>query len=127
MTRAEAVTMFVRLLRKDVVVPDVSSISYTDVTGDWYTENVKIMSALGIVNGYEDGSFKPNQTIFRAEAVTVINRMLARCADEAYVNTHKEALNVFIDVSPAHWAYYSIMEVANAHTYTVSNDKENWK
>ena len=73
-TRAEVSMAFYRLLKDKSVV---GTASYTDVKDDaWYAEAVKALSSLGIVEGYEDGSFKPDQAITRAEFAAVATRFI---------------------------------------------------
>ena len=63
--------------------------------------------------------------INRAEVVTIVNRLLGREADEAYIADNLRKLNTFPDVSRKHWAYYAVMEAANAHT-AILGDNESW-
>lgn len=135
MTRAETAQMFYNLLRDqnvDVTVSftdvDVAGANpFSDVPADaWYQEYVVDASELGWIGGYPDGTFRPDQTINRAEVTTIVNRMLGRVADEAYVDAHQEELAQFSDVVKAHWAYYQIVEATNAHEYTKDNNTESW-
>ncbi len=72
MTRAEAAQMFCNLLSEKT---DAASVSYSDVKASaWYAGAVGILSELGIVKGYEDGSFRPDDEISRAEFVAMISR-----------------------------------------------------
>ena len=48
--------------------------------------------------------------------VTIVNRLLGREADESYIADNLRKLNTFSDMSGKHWAYYAVMEAANAHT-----------
>ena len=77
------------------------------------------------IGGYPDGTFRPDESITRAEAVQVTNRMLERSPDKSYIDAHSELLHRFIDLAPEHWAYYEIMEAANRHNCTVE-DGERW-
>ena len=77
----------------------VSFAAYTDVAEDAnYSEAVAVLSALDILEGYEDGSFKPDATITRAEFATVVIRMLG-LADSA-----SGGAEIFTDVAADHWA-----------------------
>ena len=96
---------------------------FTDCRDD---PNVNNAAALGIVTGYEDGTFRPNNTITRAEVTTIVNRMLGRAADKDYVDDHMDELRQFPDVSKTNWAYYNIVEATNAHDYTKSSGTETW-
>ena len=55
----------------------------------------------------------------------IVNRLLGREADEDYIADNLRKLNTFPDVSRKHWAYYAVMEAANAHT-TVLGESESW-
>jgi len=184
-TRAETAMMFYRLLlNKDVEITK----TFTDVNGDeWYATAVATLASMGIINGYEDNTFRAGQSITRAEftaiamrfayavdgnktfidvpdgywaevwiasaatygwiegyndntfrpagnitraeAATIINRMLERSADEAYVDEHKAELNQFTDLKDnSLWYYYDMQEACNAHEYSIAltDGKEYW-
>ena len=57
--------------------------------------------------------------------VAIVNRLLDRVADQDYVDSHLRSLNTFTDMAKTHWAYYEVMESANAHTAHL-NDGETW-
>lgn len=79
----------------------------------------------GWITGVGDNRFAPGERITRAEAATIVNRMLARSADKAYVDA--TALRQFPDLSTSHWAYYQIMEASNAHGHRTNADgSESW-
>ena len=99
-TRAEVATIFFRLLRDDVRRANFTSYNtYTDVSTDkWYNNPVSTMSRLGIIKGYPDGTFRPNDPITRAEFAAIAARF-----DE-----HKAAkLASFTDIY-GHWAINEI-------------------
>lgn len=75
-TRAEVATIFFRLLRDEVRDGAfTTSNSYSDVAyGKWYNNPISTMSALGIITGYPDGTFKPNKPITRAEFAAIAAR-----------------------------------------------------
>ena len=79
----------------------------------------------GWVNGYEDGTFLPNRTLTRAEAVTIINRVLERYPDYNSIS-NRTAIRFFPDLSSSHWAYTQIMEACQSHEYTKYGYSENW-
>ena len=80
----------------------------------------------GWINGYADGTFRPDNTITRAEVTAIANRMLGRSADQDYIDDHQQELTQFTDVSPYYWAYYDIMEAVNEHSSTKQNGVESW-
>lgn len=100
---------------------------FSDVSaGDWFYGDVSSAAALGWINGYEDGSFRPGSSITRAEVTAVVNRMLGRSADKLFIDLNAASLRLFTDVAPGHWAYYQIAEAANAHGYSLSGGAESW-
>ena len=99
---------------------------FNDVSsGYWAAEYIKYAALHGWINGYGDGSFHADREINRAEVVTIVNRLLGREADEDYIADNLRKLNTFPDVSRKHWAYYAVMEAANAHT-AVLGENESW-
>ena len=101
---------------------------FSDVNPDqWFYDVVVGAVQYGWINGYEDGTFRPESTIKRAEVAAITNRMLARSADEAYVDAHASQLRLFADVAKDHWAYYTIVEASNTHDYQTNHGNETWK
>ena len=122
-TRGELVVTAVRFTEH---APGGAS-PFTDVADtDWYASQISAAAARGWIGGYADGTFRPNAPITRAQAASVINRLLNRSADEAFVNSRPAGLRSFPDVPEDYWAYYSIMEAANAHDYRVHGGGELW-
>ncbi|MCI7159156.1 MAG: S-layer homology domain-containing protein [Flintibacter sp.] len=108
--------------------PASASCSYTDVSANaWYYTYVAQATTYGWIGGYPDGSFRPNNSITRAEVAVIVNNMLGRDADESYINRNADELVSFVDLSKTHWAYYTIMESTNSHDYTASSNGESWK
>ena len=93
---------------------------------DWFYDIVVGSIQYGWINGYPDGTFRPDSSITRSEVTTITNRMLGRSADEDYADRHAEDLRSFSDLRDTHWAYYDICEAANAHDYRKSGGEENW-
>ena len=105
MTRAEAATMFTRLLRQRPVKGQRYNAGLNDIhAGDWYANTVGYAVQRGIVSGYPDGSFKPNKPITRAEFAAIASRFdaLAQGNDIA-----------FSDLAPSHWGYNAIRSAAS--------------
>ena len=108
-TRAEFTVIAMRFADLDTSGENI----FTDVSADdWFYEQVVGSIKYGWITGYEDGTFRPNNTITRAEVTTIVNRMLGRAADKDYVDDN--------------WAYYNIVEATNAHDYTKSSGTETW-
>ena len=121
-TRAEFTVIAMRFAN----VSGKATNPFTDIaTNDWYYTAVTSAVSYGWINGYSDGSFRPQATITRAEVATIVNRMLNRTADRNFVDNN--ATTQFDDVPSIHWAYYNIMEATNAHTHTIDKDGvESW-
>ena len=128
-TRAEFTAMTVRYydLFHDVKYP-ANTTKYPDVSGSyWAVKDISYATNAKWLNGYADGSFKPDTNITRAEVVTVVNRMTGRTADKEYINDNLSVLNKFTDLkNNAHWAYYDIMEAANTHKAVSNSENEIW-
>lgn len=97
-TRAEVATIFYRLLKEDVrdrVTSDVND--FSDVaSGDWFNVTVSSLAQMGVIAGYEDGSFRPNAPITRAEFAAIATRFFAECGV-----TYNEGL--FADITGDEW------------------------
>lgn len=107
--------------------PVNASCSYTDVnTAAWYYTYVAQATTYGWIGGYPDGTFRPNNSITRAEVCVIVNNMLGREADQNYIDRSSAALADFVDLSGSHWAYYTIMEATNSHDYTSTSAGEAW-
>lgn len=100
---------------------------FSDVAEDaWYHDYVVGSIQYGWINGYSDGTFRPENTITRAEVTTIVNRMLGRSADRTFIAEHADELRSFSDVTTSHWSYYAVMEATNAHDFTKDNGVETW-
>ena len=101
--------------------------SFTDVPDTyWAARYINFAATRGWVTGYSDGTFKPENTITRAEVAAVTCRLLERSADQSYIRSHLKELRTFSDMTESHWAYWYAMEAANGHDYTKSGGSENW-
>lgn len=124
-TRAEFATLIYRL----DALNDTSSqqnVQLKDVPiNHWANKYISYSINKGYFIGYEDGSFKPNDNITRAEVVTVINRLTNRKPDENYINNNMLS-SQFYDIK-GHWAFYDIIESSITHNFIRANDKEIWK
>ena len=101
---------------------------FPDITTDyWAKGSIEAVLAEGWIKGYPDGSFRPERELTRAEAVTIVNRMLDRIADKDYVDANVRTIVSYTDLSKAYWAYYDIMEASNSHDYErLTNRLERW-
>ena len=123
-TRAEFTAMAMRFTQMEEFDTDI----FSDVSANaWYYHYVMGAAQYGWLTGYPDGTFRPESQITRAELAAIINRMLGRSADKAFIAAHSGQISQFSDVAPTHWAYYDIMEGSNAHTYSMDNGVENWQ
>ena len=123
-TRAEFTAMAMRFGKLTTAGENI----FRDVAADaWYYGAVAGSVKYGWINGYPDGTFRPDNTITRAEAASIVNRMLGRSGDEGYIRANAERLPRFADLTESHWAYFNIMEAANAHSYTKVSGGESWK
>ena len=128
-TRAEFTAMAVRFFDAygdgDAEIMEQYA-EFSDVSdGHWAAEYIKDAAIHGWVEGYGDGTFRADDEISRAEVVTIVNRLLGREADEDYIADNRRQLVTFPDVGRRHWAYYEVLEAANAHTANLT-DPETW-
>ena len=101
--------------RFDQLKPGLS-LPFNDVkAGHWAYDVIASAADKGWVNGYPDGSFKPENKITRAEVVSTTNRMLNRYADLAFAKAHKNELAPMRDMDESHWAYGAAVEAMNGH------------
>ena len=99
--------------------------SFTDTFGHWAEEEIGRAAALGWIQGYDDGTFRPNQYITRAQAVTMINRVLCRLPEDE--DDLLPGMSVWTDCREGDWCYLAIQEATNSHDY-VTKDRvyESW-
>ena len=106
--------------------PVESDVTFTDVSEDHWAYDIIVSAATkGWINGYEDGTFHPDGTLLRSEAVTITNRVLGRSADKNTISS-AAGIRIFPDVDKSHWAYYDIMEATIGHEYSGSGAGEVW-
>lgn len=93
--------------------------------GHWAAKGIAICTKLGWINGYPDGTFRPDQKITRAEMMAMINRALERTP----VSTSDllTGMKMWRDNANVNaWYYIDMQEASNAHTYTKSGGQETW-
>lgn len=127
-TRAISRAEFAAIATRFAKVNLEGSTPFDDVSDtDWYYNAVLTAVNYGWINGYGDNTFRPYNTVTRAEVTTIVNRMLARRADKDFVADHIHNMRTFNDVDSSFWAYHYIMEATNGHDYDKNEHKEIWK
>jgi hypothetical protein len=117
-TRAELAALLVRDAEARGALPTGEAGRFADVPeGKWYAGYVGKASALGLVNGYEGGTFRPEAPVTRAEAVVMINRAFGR--DPGTAPALAAAANPFTDIAEEHWAYMHVLEASVAHEHAL--------
>lgn len=124
-TRAEFATIAARFFDVTYNGKDL----FPDISGHWAKDYINQAANKGFVNGYEDGTFKPDRNITRAEAVTLVNRTLDRHPDKSHFT--KDMLMWPDNMDQTKWYYADMQEATNSHTYQMkeNSDKtkyENW-
>ena len=116
-TRAEFATITARFLEASY---DGGN-RFPDIDGHWAAEYINEAANAVIVDGYEDGTFRPQQNITRAEAVTMVNRTVDRHPDADHL---LDNMVTWPDNPESAWYYAQIQEATNAHAYTMHTDQE---
>jgi hypothetical protein len=88
--------------------------SFSDIEGHWAIDYINSAAAKGWVNGYPDGTFKPDQYITRAEFVTLVNNVLGRKVHKDYI---LENIKTFSDLKEDMWYYEAMVEAINSHIH----------
>ena len=89
--------------------------TFTDIKGHWAEKYIERAAELGWIKGLEDGTFRPNDCITRAQAMTMINRVLNRIPEDA--SDLLPDMNVWPDCNPGDWFYLAVQEATNSHDY----------
>ncbi|MCI3920920.1 S-layer homology domain-containing protein [Paenibacillus sp. TRM 82003] len=108
-TRAEMIWIVAASLQVDIV-PENNDSLYTDMAGHWAAGAARVLHERELITGFEDGSFRPNATLTRAEAVTMLNRLFNRGP------LHKVPAGSWRDVPVTHWAFKDIEEASRDHS-----------
>jgi len=112
-TRAEFVAMVTRMVGTP---SNYSGFRFLDVPGyHWAYAYIKQAAGSGWIIGFDGLHFIPDGNLTRAQAVTMINRVLGRIADTAFIR--ENVLSVWFYDIYKHWAYYDILEASNTHYY----------
>ncbi len=121
-TRAEFATMFARLAEYEFVAES----KYGDVDHHWSKKYIEEVDAYGWIAGYEDDTFRPDQAITRAEAMTLINRVLKR-NPETNADLLAGMTKWSDNADETAWYYIAVQEATNSHEYEVKeNGFEKW-
>ena len=120
-TRAEFATICARFDKTQIS----TSSNFTDISGHWAEKYIERAATLGWIAGYSDGTFRPSNYITRAEAMTMINRVLCRMpqsADDLLNN-----MTVWPDNHPTDWHYLAVQEATNSHDFDRKGEvNEKW-
>lgn len=102
--------------------------NFTDVTGnEWYASFVAAASALGLIEGYPDGTFRPDAAITRAETCTIVNRTLGRKPHRDHLLPWEIMITWPDNQAPEVWYYAQIQEATNSHDYLWTFVPEGWE
>ncbi|MFR0824814.1 MAG: S-layer homology domain-containing protein [Anaerotignum faecicola] len=110
-TRAEFAAICSRFDRSNVEIKS----DFNDISGHWAEKEIRRAASLGWIKGYADGSFKPDQNITRAEAASMINRMLHRLPET--VDDLLDGMIQWPDNQPSDWYYINMQEATNSHDF----------
>lgn len=89
--------------------------TFSDIKGHWAQSYIERAAELGWIKGFEDGTFRPDTYITRAQAMTMINRVLNRIPEDA--SDLLPDMNVWPDCNPGDWFYLAVQEATNSHNY----------
>lgn len=110
-TRAELATIIARFAKLDV-----NTKTFSDITGHWAQKNIELAAGNGWINGYEDGTFRPNNNITRAETFAMINRVLDRQTESVSDLLPTSEMNMWSDnLNENAWYYKDVQEATNYH------------
>lgn len=110
-TRAELATIIARFAKLDV-----NTKTFSDINGHWAQKNIELAAGNGWINGYEDGTFRPNNNITRAETFAMINRVLDRQTESVSDLLPTSEMNMWSDnLNENAWYYKDVQEATNYH------------
>ena len=107
---------------------DKTPATFSDVSSHWAKDEISIAANHGWIKGYEDGSFKPDQKITRAETMTLVNRVLKRLP-ETKDDLHKDMKTWPDNQNESAWFYLAVQEATNSHYQKLKKDgtHETWE
>ena len=110
-TRGELATIIARFAKLDV-----NTKTFSDITGHWAQKNIELAAGNGWINGYTDGTFRPNNNITRAETFAMINRVLDRQTESVSDLLPTSDMNMWSDnLNENAWYYKDVQEATNYH------------
>lgn len=110
-TRAELATIIARFAKLDV-----NTKTFSDINGHWAQKNIELAAGNGWINGHEDGTFRPNNNITRAETFAMINRVLDRQTESVSDLLPTSEMNMWSDnLNENAWYYKDVQEATNYH------------
>ncbi len=110
-TRAELATIIARFAKLDV-----NTETFSDITGHWAQKSIELAAGNGWINGYTDGTFRPNKSIIRAETFAMINRVLDRQTENVSDLLPTSDMNMWSDnMNENAWYYKDVQEATNYH------------
>lgn len=110
-TRGELATIIARFAKLDV-----NTKTFSDITGHWAQKNIELAAGNGWINGYTDGTFRPNNNITRAETFAMINRVLDRQTESVSDLLPTSEMNMWSDnLNENAWYYKDVQEATNYH------------
>ena len=121
-TRAEFAAIAARFDDK----ANTTTADFSDIASHWAKNEISAASNNGWINGYTDGTFRPDNKITRAEAMTLVNRVLKRLP-ETEEDLHDDMIKWSDNSDASQWFYLAVQEATNSHYYqTKENQFEKW-
>jgi len=115
-TRAELAAISARFA-KAVAMRGSNEASFTDIADHWACDEILYAARIGWVSGYPDGTFKPDQSITRAEFITLVNRVLERIPEVIEDMLLDEMVEWSDNADMTAWYYIAVQEATNSHLY----------
>ena len=121
-TRAEFAAIAARFDDK----ANTTAVDFSDIASHWAKNEISAAANNGWINGYTDGTFRPNNKITRAEAMMLVNRVLKRLPETAK-DLHNDMIKWSDNSDTSAWYYLAVQEATNSHYYGIKENKhEKW-
>ena len=121
-TRAEFAAIAARFDDK----ANTTAVDFSDIASHWAKDEISAAANNGWINGYTDGTFRPNNKITRAETMTLVNRVLKRLPETAE-DLHNDMIKWSDNSDTSAWYYLAVQEATNSHYYDLKENKhEKW-